>query len=242
MLNIDTFIEKLGELCQDSNIDDSHGLMHARTVMANAIRAMEYDDTINEREKYMIQVAALLHDADDAKYFPNNNEYQNARSIIQHTPVFSMEEVEVIIKMISLVSTSKNKDTVPSDIPQWMLYPRYADRLEAIGIIGVERTLEFTLKKNQPLFLESTLKARTVEELKTIATTERYQQYESKSVSMFDHLYDKLLHLGNFPIRNEYFDSECTKRMQPLIDLALEFGNSDNGMTADKVKKFIEKC
>ena len=82
-----------------------------------------------------------------------------------------------------------------------MLFPRYADRLEAIGLIGVERTLEYTLKKGQPLFLEETAKGKTVDELNEIATKERYDSYVSKSVSMFDHFYDKLLHLGNFPIR-----------------------------------------
>ena len=187
----------------------------------------------------MFSTPALLHDADDAKYFPDTANYENARKILSTDQTLSAEAVETIIMMISLVSTSKNKDTIPDGLAIWMLFPRYADRLEAIGLIGVERTLEYTLKKGQPLFLEETAKAKTVDELNAIATKERYDSYVSKSVSMFDHLYDKLLHLGNFPIRNKYFDQECDKRMQPLIDLALVFGRSEDGMTAEEVQTFI---
>jgi hypothetical protein len=242
MTIFDVFIKKLEELCLNSGIDDTHGVVHALAVMENAERAIFCsNDKILKREIYMIKLAALLHDADDTKYFIFNDGYcTNAREILKCDPCLTDIEIETIIKMINLVSTSKNKDDVPNDCPLWMLIPRYADRLESIGINGIERTLNFSIIKNQPLFLETTLKAKTLDELGAIATYKRYEKYTSNSVSMFDHIYDKLLHSGNFPIRNKYFDYECKKRMKPIYDLALEFGKSKDGMTVKQLQDFIK--
>lgn len=231
---------ELEKLCFENNIDNSHGLNHALAVMNNALQAIPfYEGYITKHEKYLIQIAALLHDSDDTKYFPNNKNNENARKILIIDKTLTFDEIELIIFMINQVSTSKNKDNIPEGYPLWILLPRYSDRLEAIGLIGVERTLEYTKQINQPLFLESTHKAKTVQELTSIVTSERYENYSSKSISMFDHIYDKLLHTGNFPIKNKYFDNECKKRMNPLIDLALKFGNSENGLTFDEIEQFI---
>lgn len=233
-------INELEKLCLENDIDITHGLDHALAVMNNALHAIPfYEGHITKREKYLIQLAALLHDSDDAKYFPNNKNNENTRKILTIDTALTFEEIELIIFMINQVSTSKNKDNIPEGYPLWVLLPRYSDRLEAIGLIGVERTLEYTRQINQPLFLESTPKAKTIQELALIATPERYASYSSASVSMFDHIYDKLLHTGNFPIKNKFFNNECKKRMKPLIDLALKFGNSENGLTFDEIEQFI---
>ena len=58
---------------------------------------------------------------------------------------------------------------------------------------------------------------------------------------MIDHFYDKLLRLGVYPIKNEYFESETKKRQQPLIDTILYFGNSSDDLTEDELKNYIEK-
>ena len=55
--------------------------------------------------------------------------------------------------MVSLVSSSKNGDRIPEDAinNEWLLYPRYADRLEAIGIIGIERCYQYALTSKNTL-------------------------------------------------------------------------------------------
>jgi hypothetical protein len=61
---------------------------------------------------------------------------------------------------------------------------------------------------------------------------------------MIDHFYDKLLRLGNFPIDNEYFKSECLCRMKPVIEFCLEFSKKyPEGsilITDTKIKDFEE--
>jgi len=145
--------------------------------------------------------------------------------------------------MVSIVSASKNGDRIPEEIKdkEWMLIPRYADRIEAIGIIGVERCYTYTKNVSKlPLYLESSPKPSTEEEIWKYATQERYNAYSGKSVSMIDHYYDKLLRLSTFPIRNRYFDSECEKRRRPLIEFLLYFGRTGR-ITNEDIEEFIQK-
>ena len=225
-------------------IDESHGLSHMLTVLCHTNEALKlWPAPIEHKQLLKVKLAALLHDIDDSKYFPTSVDYQNARHILQlanrqssESDYLNSEDIEDIIKMIGWVSSSKNGDTIPLEAieHEYLLYPRYADRLEAIGLIGLERTLEYTLKlkkqgnPNGVLFLESTRRAKNEEELfSTIATEIRYKNYNGSSNSMIDHFYDKLLRLGVYPIRNHYFDTICQQRQKPLIDIVLYFGNNE---------------
>jgi uncharacterized protein len=228
-------------------IDDSHGVYHTLMVLCHtekALNAYKKQDDISEIDILKVKLAALLHDIDDSKYFENNTEYQNARIILENTHTLSPDNINDIIKMISWVSASKNGDNIPDECigKEYMLYPRYADRLEAIGIIGVERTLEYTLHKNQPLCIPKDSNPKiTIEQIyDDIATEERYKKYTGKSISMMDHFYDKLLRLGKYPIRNKYFDDECAKRQKPLEDIALLY-EKQGYIKEEEVREYIEK-
>ena len=59
--------------------------------------------------------------------------------------------------MIDLVSASHNRDKRDSNLPNWMYYPRYADRIEAMGIDGLKRTIAFNNHHKRLLFDHSTM-------------------------------------------------------------------------------------
>src|SRR5204863_4319085 len=92
---------------------------------------------LKAKEYYCIILAALLHDADDRKFFGDSN-YKNARYLLRKIPE---GDVELVVHMIDLVSTSKNGNSTPVASSGWLLIPRYCDRLEAVGKIGIERCL-----------------------------------------------------------------------------------------------------
>lgn len=74
--------EGLEVLCDQHEIPESHGFGHALRVLQHADRALLAADTIiSGSRRLAIQLAALLHDADDRKYFPDGPAavYQNAR-------------------------------------------------------------------------------------------------------------------------------------------------------------------
>lgn len=152
------------------DVDESHSINHANKVLLHVIEAIKENPNITEETNYILQLASFLHDADDHKYFPNNKNYENARKIISELAKEPgsniLERKEEIIRLISLVSCSENgNNTVKNDID---LYPRYADRLESIGKIGIYRCYLYGKKLNRPLFTDKTLRATTLEELAEI--------------------------------------------------------------------------
>ena len=60
----------LRALCVAAGIDDSHGVKHARAVLAHAEAALAAAPPLAPPRALAVRLAALLHDADDAKYFP----------------------------------------------------------------------------------------------------------------------------------------------------------------------------
>jgi uncharacterized protein len=239
---LDDKIEKLDKILQNNNISKCHGIEHAKAVLKHTINAITEieNKSLTANDIKCILYAALLHDADDRKFFPLNTNYENIRSILEDE---STEIIDKVIEMIELVSSSINGDTIPKKCKnkEWMLIPRYADRLEAIGMIGLVRTFIFTLKKGRELYLSTTPMPSTISEIWKVASIKRYKNYSGASESMLDHFYDKLLRLGKFPITNKYLNNESKKRIKPLLDFLLYINNSSHSNLKEEIKKYIRK-
>lgn len=219
-----------------SKVCPSHGIDHAIRVAHHARMALRHHKEITETEKLAVLLTALLHDADDTKLFPKNKNYENARVILRK---FYPKLEDLVIKMIGFVSTSKNGNTIPDEAKErpWLLIPRHADRLEAIGNGAIMRCWTYTKGINRPLFTESTPIVKTETELWKVATNERFKKYAGDSKSMLDHYDDKLLHIFAEPSGNEYFDTHAKKRRQVMIDFRLKFAGT---LTDTDVQKYAE--
>ena len=232
-------ITDLNNILTAASVCKSHGIDHALAVLSHSINALEsYDYGLNSQEELAIKFAALLHDADDIKFFPNNKNYENLRQIICDQP---NHVIDLTIRMVEIVSSSKNADNVPDDIKgkEWMLIPRFADRVEAIGLIGVERCFQYNKTKAQPLYLLDTPRVKSEDEIWQIATKPRYNSYVGKSRSMMCHYYDKLLRLGMFETSNPYLLRISRERNQVTIRFVLYFSSLDV-MTDNDITKWIE--
>jgi uncharacterized protein len=216
------YIDNLTKILIENNVCNSHGINHAIIVKSHAETALQYETSLSESDKEAVILASLLHDADDKKFFPNNNNYENTRNILSDKPE---DFIDLVVQMIKLVSASVNGDNIPAEIianKQWMLIPRYADRLEAIGIIGIKRCYEYNSTKGDPLYLDTT--PIIYDDLKIIEyANNKYKTYQGNSLSMIDHFYDKLIGICNFPIENQYLKLEAEQRRQPLIDFIKYF-------------------
>lgn len=235
------YINRLNNIFTSARVCKSHGIDHAVAVMNHADLAIKSKNyPISLKLKNAVKLAALLHDADDRKFFPNNKEYENLKLVLKDK---SNDFVDLVIRMVSLVSSSSNGDRIPEDVigKEWMLIPRYADRVEAIGIVGIERCFQYNKTKNHCLFTEKTPRANTVEELFSIATEERYNSYRGYSDSMIDHYYDKLLRVNNIPIDNDYLVKLAEERNQVTIRFVLWFGHKGTISNGD-VDEFIRNA
>jgi uncharacterized protein len=233
------YIEALEKLFIEKNICQSHGIGHAITVMYNAENALRSNDyNLNVFDCRSVLLAALLHDADDRKFFPENKNFENLRFILKdETP----EMIDQVITMVDLVSSSKNGDSVPAHVAErmWMLIPRYSDRIEAFGLVGIKRVFQYAKTVNNPLYVSTSPKPNTEEEIWANAAIERYRAYSGHSDSMIDHFYDKLLRATNFPIKNVFLNTEAKARTKPMIDFLLMFASKDE-LTDIDVMDFLD--
>lgn len=138
---------------------------YARSLLANNYGGHDYNHTLRvynnavaiaQKEQgadlLIVSIAALLHDVDDYKLF-NTENYQNARTFLESNDV-PEEQLYRIIEAIDSVSFSKNKDRRPSTLEGMIVQD--ADRLDAIGAIGIARTFAFGGEHSRPM--EATVK------------------------------------------------------------------------------------
>ena len=203
-------------------VDKAHGIDHALQVVKHVDKALEVTEyQLTDVQKEAIRLAALLHDADDGKFFTDSS---NASDILSE--VATDEVKELTLRMIDLVSCSKNGNSVVE--PDWLLYPRYADRLEAIGEIGIQRCWEYSSHVKREAFDANTKRARNPEELYEIVTYQRFNNYvklrgKMGNASFIDHFYDKLLHIGKVG-NNSYFNELAKERIKIMEGFVIEFG------------------
>nr|QBK86152.1 MAG: metal dependent phosphohydrolase [Marseillevirus LCMAC101] len=234
-MNSDIIVTKtilaLDELISSHKVDKGHGTDHARDVLNHVNNALSVSNTpSDDTARLAIRLAALLHDADDRKFFDSKN-YENARFILDRVIPEKKKIKQLVLKMIKLVSYTENGNSKDSSClkEDWLLYPRYADRLEAIGAVGIERCYIYNLYIGRSLYLETTPRATTKEELSRIATTERYENYLNKKTTedtLINHIYDKVLHIADHIIEsgNPYFVKEARERHGVIVDFVLDFG------------------
>ena len=113
-----------------------HDAAHTMRVYRNArlIAAEEADCDL-----LIVSLAALLHDADDHKLFHTENN-RNARIFLEENSV-SADSIDRICAAVNDVSFSQNQARKPGSIEGEIVQD--ADRLDAIGAIGVARTFAY---------------------------------------------------------------------------------------------------
>lgn len=126
------------------NNADGHDANHSIRVYKNACKIAEGYPKSNHM---VVSLASLLHDVDDHKLFNTENN-MNARIFLRSQNVES-DMVEFICEVINGVSLSKNKGKQPDSIEGKIVQD--ADRLDAIGAIGIARTFAFGGKKGRSL-------------------------------------------------------------------------------------------
>ena len=123
---------------------DGHDAEHSLRVYKNALAiASGYP----ECDLLLISLASLLHDVDDHKLFHTENN-RNARTFLKDNGI-SKDRSEEIVTIINSVSFSKNKGKTPETIEAKIVQD--ADRLDAMGAIGVARTFAYGGKKGRSL-------------------------------------------------------------------------------------------
>ncbi len=170
-------IEKTVEyLCQ--NDSSGHDWWHIYRVV-NLSKLIGQKEVVDLQ---LVEVAALLHDLDDWKL--STGEHNNlpiARKLLEENGA-SNDFIEKVVTIINEVSfKGAGVETKPSTKEAMIVQD--ADRLDAIGAIGIARTFAYGGYKNQPLH-NPNLKPNLHKD---------FEEYKKTRTSTINHFYEKLL-------------------------------------------------
>ena len=135
-------IEYITELYKDNA--DGHDLNHSMRVYKTA---SEIAGVYPDADAMVIGLSSLLHDVDDHKLF-DTVDNENAKCFLESQAV-PAEKIEEICDVINAVSFSKNKGISPKTIEGCIVQD--ADRLDAMGAIGIARTFAYGGKNGRSI-------------------------------------------------------------------------------------------
>ncbi|KAI5061352.1 hypothetical protein GOP47_0023857 [Adiantum capillus-veneris] len=168
--------------------DSSHDAFHAFRVRDLAL-SLASEEHVSIPALQIVELTTLLHDIDDHKYVPRGNEeHETAEQFLVrcNVPAPMIHSITSIIHKMGFkeeVSGLFNPDqhTVEFKIVQ------DADRLDAIGAIGIARCFTFGGSRNCTIYDPSV-------QPRVNLTKDEYVKQEGKNISL-NHFYEKLLKL-----------------------------------------------
>lgn len=164
-----------------TQFDASHDFAHIERVLQNAKTILASEPQAN---KQLVEYAILLHDVSDAKY-SDSKEAENRLIAMLNLTADDEAQVRYIIEAISFNGGNEAEaTTIEAKIA------RDADRLDAIGAVGIARTFAFGGAKGRKLYDDSEI-------IRDEMTEEAYRNKKTASVT---HFYEKLLKLKDLMV------------------------------------------
>lgn len=127
--------------------DPGHDLSHSRRVAGHALHIQ----SIEGGSAPVILAAACLHDLMDAKFFLPEKTWPVIAQFLSRLH-FQQPEIELVRTVISHMSYSKQQGGVPAVSLTELDVVQDADRLEAIGAIGIARAFSYGGFRSRPFY------------------------------------------------------------------------------------------
>lgn len=180
--DMNNLMNKVREIYEQ--FDASHDFQHIERVYQNALTILQ---TEPEADTEVVKIAVLLHDVSDKKYTDSKEQEDK---LIAELPL-SEGKKQHIRDCIAQVSFNGGNEIEATSIEAKIV--RDADRLDAIGAIGIARTFAFGGAKGRKLYDKEEDARRDMTE----------EEYRNKNTSSVTHFYEKLLLLKELMITDK---------------------------------------
>ena len=168
------------------NAEGGHDWWHIYRVWQTAKTIAQTPNTegsVSDANLLIVELAALLHDIADAKFHNGDEEIgpKTARNFLETLEIDAeiVEHIENIIRHISFKGGNFEKTFHSLELA----IVQDADRLDAIGAIGIARTFNYGGFKNRPLYDPSVKPDLQMSK----------EVYKSNNAPTINHFYEKLL-------------------------------------------------
>ena len=179
-MNQSDIIQKTAEYIKQEFGDDSsgHDWWHIYRVWRNALSICEQE----KADAFVVELAALLHDRDDWKFNESEDETPHrAKAWMEKCGIEShiIEQVCEIIKHVSYKGA--HVENKMKSLEGFIVQD--ADRLDAIGAIGIGRAFAYGGYKNRQMYDPDS----------PPNYHESFEQYKNSKSATINHFYEKLL-------------------------------------------------
>ena len=169
-----------------------HDYHHTMRVYRLAVQIAKQENA----DILIVQLAALLHDVDDAKLSPETYATKkNAVDFMESNGVDN-EIIETVCKIIEEISFAGTDSVVPNTIEGKCVQD--ADRLDAMGAIGIARTFAYGGSKGRKIYDP---------EIKPLTNIRKEEYQQNQNSTSINHFYEKLLLL------KDMMNTETAKKM-----------------------------
>ena len=196
--------------------EGGHDWFHIERVYKNALLIAK-DENVDE---FIVSLGALLHDIADAKFYDGDETVgpKKARNFLEKQNIDEeiIIHIENIIKFISFkTSLSKGKKFTSPELD----VIQDADRLDAIGAIGIARCFNYGGFKNRVLY--------NPEIAPNLNMTK--EEYKKATTPTINHFYEKLLLLKD-KMNTNTGKQIAVNRHNYMQDFLQQFGDEWNGL------------
>lgn len=167
----------------------------------------------------VVELSALLHDIADPKFHHGDETLalKISREFLENQNV----EEEIIQQVLFVIQniSFKNREEVPKDLPIELKIVQDADRIDAIGAIGIGRTFNFGGFKNNLMYHPDIQPKLNMNK----------EEYKKSNGTTINHFYEKLLLLKDLMNTNEgkKIAEERHQFMQTFLNQFLKEWNVD---------------